>query len=366
MYIYMILILLCLGGNSPQFLLIAQGDRSVTSETGLAPFSRAPLELQSSIPKTIWTFWDGCIPHIILSFISNWCITNPGYKINIITLENYRSYIDIEDLESLRVTGMAQRVSDIARLNVIAKHGGFWVDSSVLFTRNLDWIIDIQKDKKVEFVGYYIKADTTLPSSPIIENWFFAAVPGSEFVSDWHKEYMRLPRQFQHAEDYIQDLVDSGVDLQLLGDPDYLTQHAALQKVLQKGGKQYRYFVMDCYLGPYYYLVHWDWESKLAVKALASNTSLHSPIIKLRGWDRSQIDMRSRAIGKKLLKSKNLKDTKSKGIYFLQSLFSRKVTAQEFFPVFGVDISVLKEQLCQVSLNDDTCTVIVWNHMPAL
>ena len=32
--------------------------------------------------------------------------------------------------------------------------------------------------------------------------------------------------------------------------PAYLAIHAALQKVLQKSGKQYKYHVQDCLLGP--------------------------------------------------------------------------------------------------------------------
>ena len=32
--------------------------------------------------------------------------------------------------------------------------------------------------------------------------------------------------------------------------PGYLAIHGAMQKVLQKSGKQYKYHVLDCILGP--------------------------------------------------------------------------------------------------------------------
>jgi hypothetical protein len=60
------------------------------------------------------------------------------------TLENYHAYIDIDDLQAYDSEEFAQRLSDIARVHVIAKHGGFWVDSSILLTESLDWAIELQ------------------------------------------------------------------------------------------------------------------------------------------------------------------------------------------------------------------------------
>ncbi len=88
---------------------------------------------------------------------------------------------------------MPQRVSDIARLYAIAEHGGIWADASVLLTRSLDWVLELQVKQLVvgwsmvhlaglqrrimhlqekddlEFVGYYLRSDTTIPASPVIE-----------------------------------------------------------------------------------------------------------------------------------------------------------------------------------------------------
>lgn len=134
-----------------------------------------------------------------------------------------------------------------------------------------------------EFIGYYMKPDTTLPTSPVIENWqviectwfslsaaihyflmlpsrFFACIAGSAMCEDWRVEFMRL-QTFPNAEAYIKDLIDNGVDLQKMGNPTYLAMHAAMLKILQKGGKSqmdengtiklptskaYKYNVTDC------------------------------------------------------------------------------------------------------------------------
>ncbi|GAX83063.1 hypothetical protein CEUSTIGMA_g10489.t1 [Chlamydomonas eustigma] len=293
-----------------------------------------------TIPKHIWTFWTGCIPQIILSFVANWCNANPGYQITIMTLENYHEYLDIEDLQAYYSEEFAQRLSDIARVHAIAKHGGFWVDSSILMTESLDWAVELQTKEKAEFIGYYIKADTTTFSSPVIENWFFGAVPGSRLMEDWRREYMRL-QDYQDTQGYLQHLKERNINLQRIGSPVYLAQHSAMQAVIQNGlanGTKYRFYLMDTYTGPYKFLVERKWNAFVAIKQLPEQKELQHRIMKIRGWDRSHI--------------------RTTWWHWRALLWFTSIEAQDFFSAFGVNYKAQKNMFCNPSPADNTCTAI--------
>lgn len=103
------------------------------------------------------TFWTGCLTPTILSFVATWCRTNPDYEITILTLENYKHYVKGLDLDKLPNVEFAPRASDIVRIHALAQHGGIWLDASLLLTKSLDWILEMQQQGGHEFIGYYIR-----------------------------------------------------------------------------------------------------------------------------------------------------------------------------------------------------------------
>ena len=90
---------------------------------------------------------------------------------------------------------------------------------------------------------------------------------GHEAVKLWHKD----------------------TDLQNLMSPEYLTIHAAAQRVLQKLGPWSDLEILsatEAGNGPLHYLSKTDWDSTKAVNSLCEQEEHRTTIIKFRGSDR--------------------------------------------------------------------------------
>jgi hypothetical protein len=144
-------------------------------------------------PKKIWTFWDSeKLPLVVQKCIDTWRKHNPDYEITVINKNNISNYTDANIL-GMKHMESPPRLSDMVRLHVLDKHGGFWMDATIICHKSLEWI----REKNVDFFGYYLDG-FTLPefveTSPVIESWFFACVPNSSLVNDWKNEFLEIQK----------------------------------------------------------------------------------------------------------------------------------------------------------------------------
>jgi len=246
-----------------------------------------------TIPKKIWTFWDNTnLPDTVVKCIDSWRRYNPDYEITVLSKASIKEYLPEKDIYKLKHATTPQRISDFIRIHIIKKHGGFWLDASILLTESLDWIRDIQQKDNYELVGYYIGGMTTNNNYPIIENWFFAAIPNSEFISKWCETFL-LINNYNNIGDYV-NAMRKGADLQNIDNPKYLTMHVAAQYVMQKymtpKDIKEKLYLMKAEDGPFKYLSHHDWKKDEAIKALCADSNLKTPIIKFRGGERNFIE----------------------------------------------------------------------------
>ena len=254
------------------------------------------------IPKKIWTFWNGEIPNVVYKCINTWKKYNPEYKITLLNKENLSQYLPELDISNMKNIDSDARLSDIIRLNILAKEGGIWSDASIICLKPFDWINDLHNNEGSEFVGYYIDS-FTLPQykekSPVIESWFFACVPQSKFVCDWRDEFTKITK-FNSINDYLNDLKSQSVNFQNIAIPHYLTIHLSAQKVLQSD-KKYKLSLVKAEDDAFKYLTQNGWDSKKAIqnlvdcnnksiKTCSSCSFLQGKIIKLRGDERKEID----------------------------------------------------------------------------
>jgi len=257
---------------------------------------------KNMIPKKIWTFWNGEIPDVVNKCIKTWKKYNPEYKITILNKENLSQYLPELDISNMKNIDSDARLSDIIRLNILAKEGGIWSDASIICLKPFDWINDLHNKEDSEFVGFYIDS-FTIPQykdkSPVIESWFFACVPQSKFVCDWRDEFSKITK-FNSINDYLNDLKSQSVNFQNIAMPNYLTIHISAQKVLQ-GNKKYKLSLVKAEDDAFKYLTQNGWDSKKAIKNLVDCTNepikstsscsfLQGKIIKLRGDERKEID----------------------------------------------------------------------------
>ena len=280
----------------------------------------------AEIPKLIWTFWDTDeIPELVGKCIETWKKHNPDYKITILKKDNLKDYIPEVDIYGLKHANTAPRISDFVRLHTLKKYGGFWVDASIIMTEPLDFILQKQKEGSYELVGYYLENFTNNYDYPIIESWFFAAIPNSHFINLWCDTFMKI-NNYDNVSDFTQFILHSGTDTQNINALDYLAIHTAAQYIFQKlitiPDLKGRLFLFKAEDGPYKYLhdVQWFYAELYHEKAfdkLLNDKSCFTPIIKLRGCDRIYLENNSN-IKNKLYE---IMDSKYPKIHFI-SFFS--------------------------------------------
>lgn len=234
----------------------------------------------SDIPNKIWIFWsspEGSMNHIVEKCIESWKHHHPTYEIIVLDKNNCGKYIDI-DINTLRhAKENNTRFSDFLRCLILSKHGGFWVDASIICHHPVSWVHAIQRNYRVEFVGYYTGSDTSssFPRYPSVENWFFACVPNSVFMRDWCQEFLRF-NEFASANDYLTDLRKQGINLNNMPYLEYLTMHASAQYILQKNPDSYRIYLFSANAGPLLYLEQVKWDYERAVDLLTNTDTCES------------------------------------------------------------------------------------------
>lgn len=234
------------------------------------------------IPKHIWTFWDGPPTDLVAKCIESWRKFNPTYEITVLDKETVGQYVDEIDLADRHYS--VQKYSDMVRVEVLSKNGGIWMDASIVCYKPLDWIQKVQQKNKVEFVGFY-SSENTLPefksTSPVIENWCFACVPNSTLVKDWAKEFKRI-NDYATVEGYLESL---NANLQNIPAREYLTQHCAMQEILQKPN-QYSMYLYDAFNTAFKPQADNEGDATKTMDRVMKKEYKNLSMVKLRGPDR--------------------------------------------------------------------------------
>lgn len=247
----------------------------------------------SKIPNVIWTFWDGDEPELVKKCIGSWKKYNPEYKIIVLNKNNLKDYLS-DDIDSIPHTGdFIQRYADFVRVNVVKKHGGIWMDASIICQKSLMWIHDIQNSKGVEYICYYrdgFSNDEFRKKAPITENWFFASVKESRYITDLYKEMLRFS-SIPKVEDYLDDLREEGVDFQNLPPEryDYLVMYLIGSAVLQR--KEYNVELIKADDGPLRHWIKHGFDQKKGAEELLKNNGDHrnENLIKIVGVVRDEL-----------------------------------------------------------------------------
>jgi hypothetical protein len=259
---------------------------------------------QSSIPKKIWTYWEGDLPILVQKCIESWIKYNPDHEVIILNKKNIGYYLSNElciasgikedklDIFKLKhANESSQRFSDYVRLYILPIYGGFWIDASIICQVSLQWVHEKNIRSGFEFIGYYREGFSSV--TPMIESWFFACVPNSNFVKDWRDEFIRMTN-FENVDDYIKSVTQSGVDISKVPDYrwNYLAVYVSAQKVLQHPNHLYN---MDLIKSDNTALKHWidrGFDSNLGARDLLEKNEMHrdQPIIKIVGVVRAELE----------------------------------------------------------------------------
>lgn len=259
----------------------------------------AYMQRRWGIPKVIWTYWhdDKDMPDVVKRCIDTWRKTNPDFTIEILNNKRVKELCGV-DLEALNIKpAFHARYADFARLFVVLKFGGVWMDSSVICTRRLDGPDGIIKPLwsrgACDLIAYYAPHTREPAVHPIPENWFFAAPAASPFVRDWLQEALRMLSEFESEEAFVEDITKRGeYDIQGLGDAlPYLNMHLCATIVEQRSPGAYKLHMTPAVDGPFKYLVGSDWKAPECFAKLCGDTEMQdaAPMIKLRGVERKYL-----------------------------------------------------------------------------
>jgi len=269
----------------------------------LAEFSYG-LSETSKIPNIIWTFWDGQLTDTVTKCIDSWRFYNPTYKIYILNKSNYSQFINQDfdstfdpNIDSIKHANESlQRYSDYVRLAILAKYGGFWIDASIICHHPFTWIHGVQNKLDVEFIAYYGERFTESnykKYSPIIESWFFACIPNSQFINDWRDEFFSS-KKFNSISNYLENIYKDKISPQKIIYLDYLAIYISTQKLLQKNINKYKLCLFSDKYGPYSQLYDANLDTIKSVDNLINKNTYKkyhkNTFIKLRRMDRILFD----------------------------------------------------------------------------
>lgn len=255
-----------------------------------------------NIPKIIWIYWNNNIPYLIDKCIKNVYKYNKTWKIFLLNDSNLHKYINIDIINNTNFDSV-QRKSDLIRLIILYNFGGIWLDASILITKSLNWIININKKTKKNIIVYYLEGFTTNKKFPVIENWFIACNKNNKFIKLWLDDFILFLKI--NYDEYMKTLYN--INLQDINDTKYLMMHVIAQKLIQQNPiLMDDIYFLESYKDPYYFHIMYNWNIKKIIEHIfyKNYDKKYIPkLIKLRNCERKEININK--INKKSLFNKN-------------------------------------------------------------
>jgi len=262
----------------------------------------------AAIPRTIWTYWHTAPPpNFIQACLENWQRFAPDHEIRLLDRDTALNWLPA--LRSDFDTLPPYRQADWLRIQLLARHGGVWMDASILLARDLGWLHQQRERHAASYVGFYIDRFTTRPDQPIVENWLMAAVPACPFAQ-------ALADAFDQALDagaerVLAGLAEQGRAAQVLQALDaesqrYLLMHVVAADLLDRHAAAHRLVLLCAEDGPFAWLSRVGWrKTHLYVRIALTPCPRRLPaLLKLRGNDRRVVEkhwLRGRVLRRSVL-----------------------------------------------------------------
>ncbi len=153
---------------------------------------------------TVWVMWLQGIdnaPDIVKRCIESQKKYMPDKKFVFLDKDNIHEYIElpkyIENKWKSGKIGNAQ-YSDLVRNELLIKYGGYWIDSTVLFTDN-KLINDLDNEPLFMFSYYYFGFN---PEIMELNNWFIHSCSNNNMLSLLQKMLLEYWKDYDHAANY--------------------------------------------------------------------------------------------------------------------------------------------------------------------
>ncbi|MFY7867488.1 glycosyltransferase family 32 protein [Roseateles sp.] len=254
------------------------------------------LAADTRIPKIIWSYWHSELtPEFVSLCRANWQRLNPGHEIRFLHRANFEPWLEGDQGGTEFEQLPPYRQADWLRLQLLARHGGIWLDATIVLTESLDWVHRLQQEHASEYLGFYLQGYSKQAELPMLENWFIAAVPGSPFIQAWATELEKALRLGEAP--YLQDLKTAGRLERVAQNlparmQQYLVMHMAAAAVLDESSDQYRLFVLRAEDSALCLHASLRWRKKhlYARLALSPCPARVPALVKIRGSDRRLLE----------------------------------------------------------------------------
>jgi hypothetical protein len=132
------------------------------------------------LPKTIWILWlqgFDAAPIVVQKCLQSWKRQNPGWNVVELDQHNLSTWVDLPAIVGGNRPDLTrQATSDIVRINLLATHGGIWVDSTCFCCKPLDeWIGDS--------IGAGFFAFENPGADRLLSSWFLASQASCELTA---------------------------------------------------------------------------------------------------------------------------------------------------------------------------------------
>ncbi|MCP4125819.1 MAG: hypothetical protein GY753_02000 [Gammaproteobacteria bacterium] len=139
--------------------------------------------------RIIWMYWHqgwDDAPPLVRQALSSWQQKNPDYEVRALDAQSIHDYVRLPtQLNLSRRDLTVQKIAALSRLGLLAKHGGVWVDATVICTRPLSHWISEYYDAGF-FAFRFPGADR------LMSNWFIAAEQDSVILQRLTDSFFRV------------------------------------------------------------------------------------------------------------------------------------------------------------------------------
>lgn len=275
--IYIVIALLCIG--------LVYGLRRKKTTEGFS----------YQLPRVVWSYWnDPQIPPKLRRILKEREYVLSTWDHRVLNEESVYDYIPRDSFPEGYDSLIHQHKADWIRLYILKNYGGCWMDSSIIVNSDYDLerLYEESLLRESEFTGFYLEANTlNSVKDTYIENWFIMAPARSRVISLWYEEFTEavtigflLYKKKVSAAINVSNLYGAEDDV-------YLTQHAALQYVLQNRlPAKPNIFIVDASDTMFKPHIDCKWDSSCVVKYIRETPKdKQPPYIKLRGNERSEL-----------------------------------------------------------------------------
>ncbi|MEL6635582.1 MAG: capsular polysaccharide synthesis protein [Bacteroidota bacterium] len=128
------------------------------------------------IPRKIWFLWlQGYddMPEVVRKSYDSWRKYNGSWEIIFLDTHNFDRFVDLGKVLENRGSEIPRvTMSELIRINLMAQHGGVWVDATCFCCKPLDdWLLDHLQ------TGFF--AFDRPGTDRMLSSWFLASEPGS-------------------------------------------------------------------------------------------------------------------------------------------------------------------------------------------